>query len=454
MAVTQISRIQHRRGLQQDIPQLASAELGWSVDQRRLFIGNGTLEEGAPSTGITEILTQYSDVTKILGTYTFTGADAGYNAQTGSSLLNPIKRSLQQKFDDFVNIKDFGALGDGTTDDTAAINRALQQIYKVGTVESELRARRTIYFPGGTYITSSEIKVPPHARLIGDGIGSSVIKQTKGNFSVVELADSQFLTGASISSGGGQEPTKIEISNMRFWNSNATVTKPIVNIDSASNVRFVSTQFQSNQQIGYYSNLVNIVSTVKQSREITFDKSIFVNAGNGIGIISDGIQSVHVLNSVFENLSNAAVDMGTSIGFSSINNYYGNVVATVTGPGRGNYSFGDKVYNDADQIGTGIYLGVYTIGTSKTFSVTPSSPAVFPLLANTSAVVDYEVSNSSARRFGTFRYHANTVATLFDDDYLETTTSVQSNVFANVDSLICSTTGGTMNFKFVIKKFL
>lgn len=60
MAVIQISRIQHRRGLESDLPNLASAELGWSVDTRRLYIGNGTTEEGAPSLGRTEILTQYS----------------------------------------------------------------------------------------------------------------------------------------------------------------------------------------------------------------------------------------------------------------------------------------------------------------------------------------------------------------------------------------------------------
>jgi hypothetical protein len=60
MAVIQISRIQHRRGLEADLPNLASAELGWSVDTRKLYIGNGTIEEGAPSLGKTEILTQYS----------------------------------------------------------------------------------------------------------------------------------------------------------------------------------------------------------------------------------------------------------------------------------------------------------------------------------------------------------------------------------------------------------
>jgi hypothetical protein len=60
MAIVQISRIQQRRGLQQDLPNLASAELAWSVDSRRLYIGNGTIEEGAPTLGRTEVLTEYS----------------------------------------------------------------------------------------------------------------------------------------------------------------------------------------------------------------------------------------------------------------------------------------------------------------------------------------------------------------------------------------------------------
>ena len=60
MAVTQISKIQIRRGLQENLPQLSSAEMGWSIDEQRLFIGNGTLAEGAPMTGVTEILTSQS----------------------------------------------------------------------------------------------------------------------------------------------------------------------------------------------------------------------------------------------------------------------------------------------------------------------------------------------------------------------------------------------------------
>ena len=60
MAIVQISRIQIRRGLNQDLPQLVSAEMAWSVDTQQLYIGNGTIAEGAPNTGVTEILTTVS----------------------------------------------------------------------------------------------------------------------------------------------------------------------------------------------------------------------------------------------------------------------------------------------------------------------------------------------------------------------------------------------------------
>lgn len=62
MAIVQISRITNRKGLQENLPQLAGAELGWSVDSRRLYIGNGTLQEGAPELGNTEILTEFSEI--------------------------------------------------------------------------------------------------------------------------------------------------------------------------------------------------------------------------------------------------------------------------------------------------------------------------------------------------------------------------------------------------------
>ena len=113
MAIVQISRITNRKGLQTDLPQLAGAELGWSVDERRLFIGNGTLQEGAPVVGNTEILTEFSDILAFNTSYTYKGEAAGYTVQTGPSPGTPVTQSLQSWMDQWASVKDFGATGDG-----------------------------------------------------------------------------------------------------------------------------------------------------------------------------------------------------------------------------------------------------------------------------------------------------------------------------------------------------
>ena len=60
MAVIEVAKLQVRSGLQENLPALDTGEFGWCVDTQRLFIGKGTLAEGAPQTGVTEILTEYS----------------------------------------------------------------------------------------------------------------------------------------------------------------------------------------------------------------------------------------------------------------------------------------------------------------------------------------------------------------------------------------------------------
>ena len=175
MAIIQISRIQHRRGVRTDLPQLASAELGWSTDTRQLFIGNGTIEEGAPTLGNTEILTQYSDILSVSQTYTYRGEASGYAAQTGASISTPIRRTLQAKLDDYVNVRDFGATGDGITNDTYAINHALYELYCREPLDP--LTRRTLYFPAGNYkITGGVIKIPTYASLRGDGASKTIIR--------------------------------------------------------------------------------------------------------------------------------------------------------------------------------------------------------------------------------------------------------------------------------------
>jgi len=171
MAILQLSKITNRKGLATDIPQLAGAELGWALDERKLFIGNGTIVDGAPVLGNTEILTEFSDILGNASAYTYEGSAAGYVVVTGEN-NESVVRSLQSKFDDIVSVKDFGAIGDGVTDDTDAINRALFQLFCRAT---NAQIRRSLFFPAGVYKVSGSIKIPPYAKLYGEGISSSII---------------------------------------------------------------------------------------------------------------------------------------------------------------------------------------------------------------------------------------------------------------------------------------
>jgi len=71
--VVQISRIQNRRGIATDLPQLAAGELGWAIDEQKLYIGNGTVADGAPAVGNTEILTGAAGLFSASTNYVYQG---------------------------------------------------------------------------------------------------------------------------------------------------------------------------------------------------------------------------------------------------------------------------------------------------------------------------------------------------------------------------------------------
>jgi hypothetical protein len=244
MAIVQISQIQIRRGLQQDLPQLASAEMGWSLDTRRLFIGNGTLDEGAPTTGVTEILTEHSNFLGFVSSYTFAGTDAGYTSQTGPTILSPVTRSLQSVLDDTVSVRDFGTVANGTTDDTAALNRAIQQVYTSSLNGTRKNVQRTIKIPAGTYLITSPILVPPNCTLVGDGRSNTVIYSTAGT--VFSTCDSYFQTGGymgvPVGSNNPVLPGSITIRDLTVQTTNTSNPAALVNntIDiTFDNVKFV-----------------------------------------------------------------------------------------------------------------------------------------------------------------------------------------------------------------------
>ena len=177
MAVVQISRIQLRRGKKNSgsgLPQLASGELGWAVDTQELYIGNGSVAEGSPNVGNTQILTQHTNLFSFAEQYTYKTGDA--LIQTGAGDNTPIKRSLQSKMDDIVHVADFGAKGDNATDDTVAIQRAIDQLF-LNSDKADAESRVVLQFAAGTYKITNSLKLPPFANLKGAGVDGTVILQ-------------------------------------------------------------------------------------------------------------------------------------------------------------------------------------------------------------------------------------------------------------------------------------
>ena len=235
MAIVQISRITNRKGLAVDLPEpLAGAELGWVVDERRLFIGNGTLEEGAPVVGNTEVLTEFSDILSFADQYTYQGTAAGYIVQTGPTPGSPITQSLQNRLDSFVVVTDFGAMGDGVTDDTAAINRALYQLY---CVQNNTQTRRGLFFPAGTYIVTDTINVPSFAKLYGEGLEGSIISFNVQNWA----ANTAYASGVLVYNTSNTTyyrsiapvpATGISVTDTLYWTSTTLPTYVMRTADS------------------------------------------------------------------------------------------------------------------------------------------------------------------------------------------------------------------------------
>jgi hypothetical protein len=335
MAIVQISRITNRKGLIENLPQLAGAELGWAVDTRQLFIGNGTLEEGAPIIGNTEVLTEFSDITAV-SNYTYKDIAVGYTAQTGPTTSDPVVRTVQDKLDDFADVRDFGAVGDGSADDTAAINRALFQLY---CVENNTQVRRSLYFPAGTYKVTETIIIPAYAKLVGEGADcTTIFLDTSSDISslsayVARYGDSLQQTGVNIGNNGATAPRNIEISSMTFQTAEVT---DVFLVEDAFQCYFDSVNF-----IGPLTTSVIISNTSADNiagvrfasissficNQITFDKCKF--AGLTYGINTDQqIQSVTVSNSKFDILYQGIVlgaetpVNGGATGFRAVHNMF------------------------------------------------------------------------------------------------------------------------------------
>ena len=182
MTITVTSRIQHRRGLQSDLPvQLSEGELGWCLDTRQLFIGNS---DGFGEN--TEIITQFSQ--DVLSNVNVLATNTTF------------ARVLAARFADVFNVKDFGATGSLAQDATTAVQAAVNAALAAG--------RATVYFPSGQYKVGP-ITIGPKITIVGDGTGVSEVYARDSGQDIFTYTETTATT------------TDINISNLSFVSLNA-----------------------------------------------------------------------------------------------------------------------------------------------------------------------------------------------------------------------------------------
>lgn len=171
----------------------------------------------APPSGSANIFVRYAQ----LGTITDGAGSIVYTpAGTGA-----VATTVQTKLRESVSVKDFGAKGDGVTDDTAALQAAITASWKSGKI---------LLLPAGIYLISSTLNIPPGSgyeyradsfTMEGEGAGSGFLGYNLSHgTTIITNTNVPVLTYTNYTSNGNN----IFIDKIRFQQNNAAATSDVL----------------------------------------------------------------------------------------------------------------------------------------------------------------------------------------------------------------------------------
>ena len=292
MAVIQISKMQVRRGqtAQTNFPQLSSGEFGWSIDQQQLFIGNGSVAEGAPAVGNTEIITA-----KNFNIFALQGQVYTYGSTFGIEDGDPrvVNRSVVAKLDDIVSLNDFGGIGNGVAYETLTIQNA---------IDYASTEKKPLILPEGEFVITGTVYIPSYTELRGAGPGKTIIRNdsTATVFQTIDKEGRLFDDMQNDQSS----PNNVRINGITFI-SGLTNAQPIMRIDGLSDSIIEQCELVGNiataTSTSTLADAIVLRSVGDQTDNITVRNCKFDSLG--AAIVSDySISNINISENKFDTL--------------------------------------------------------------------------------------------------------------------------------------------------------
>ena len=367
MSILQISKIQVRRGKKKitGIPQLSSGEFGWAVDTRELYIGNGSVSEGAPYVGNTKILTEHDNIIDFALFYEYKKNDT--SMITGYPL--PVSRSFQDRLDDQVSVKSFGVAAlDGSVDYTDQMQRAIDQIF-INPATKDLESSKVVLeIPAGVFTISKPLKIPSYANIKGAGKHKTIIKQI-GTGPVFETVSSKSIPSNGIVPGtyyvdnfDDLPPKFINVSSLTFRHTVSNQSVGIVNSTRESlfdNVSFEGIWDSESNEINSNESCLKLTAASSGNINYSSTNNLFNNCdfrGMSYAVFSNyDIEFNNFNNCLFENCGKGIVFGTNIIG----------IPGSISGPNNNRIS--NSVFKNINQQGILIIQGTGNISHNNKF---------------------------------------------------------------------------------------
>jgi len=284
--------MQVRRGqtAQTNFPQLSSGEFGWSIDQQQLFIGNGSVAEGAPAVGNTEIITS-----KNFNIFALQGQVYTYGSTFGIEDGDPrvVNRSVVAKLDDVVSLNDFGAIGNGVAFETVTIQNAINY------ASTE---KKPLILPEGEFVITGTVYIPSYTELRGAGPGKTIIR-TDSTATVLQTIDKEGRLFDSMQNDSSA-PNNVRINGITFISS-LDNADPIMRIDGLSDSIIEQCELVGNiataTSTSTLADAIVLRSIGDQTDNITVRNCKFDSLG--AAIVSDySISNINISENMFDTL--------------------------------------------------------------------------------------------------------------------------------------------------------